>query len=115
MAGSGRGHGGRDLGGGRGTRSVTRTTVINFIGRLHRRGWLRRAKVDNSFRYVATVTPERVSELVASDVVDDFFGGSTSKLVMSLLRSKRLEPAEIQRLRGLIDSLAPEPGQERKK
>jgi BlaI family transcriptional regulator, penicillinase repressor len=97
------------------SRSVTRTTVLNFIGRLHRRGWLKRAKVDNTFRYVATVSPDRVSDLAASGMVDDFFGGSASKLVMSLLRSKRLRPEEIERLRGLIDSLPTGSKEERKK
>jgi predicted transcriptional regulator len=96
-------------------RSVTRTTVLNFINRLHRRGWLKRAKVDNTYRYVATVTPDRVSDVVATDVVDDFFGGSASKLMMSLLRTKRLRPEEIQRLRALIDSLPSESNEERKK
>ncbi len=41
---------------------------------------------------------------VAEEFIDSFFGRSASELVMSLLGYKKLKPAEIARLRALLDS-----------
>src|SRR5580700_1804664 len=69
-------------------RSVTRTTVLNLVDRLEKRGWLAREKQADGFRYRATIDREATSRLVASEFVDEFFGGSASQLVTSLLGSK---------------------------
>ncbi len=84
-------------------RSVTRTTVLNLVNRLEKRGWLKRRKKGRTFHYVATVERETTAGLVASEFVDEFFGGSASSLVMSLLGSNRLKTAELARLRKLLD------------
>ena len=39
-------------------RSVTRTTVLNLVDRLEKRGWLKRRKKLGTFHYVATVERE---------------------------------------------------------
>lgn len=85
-------------------REVTRTTVLNQVDRLEKRGWLRRKKHRDGFRYVATRSRDQVSRGLAEEFVNSFFGGSASELVMSLLGSKKLKPSEIERLRGLLDS-----------
>ncbi|MDA0921671.1 MAG: BlaI/MecI/CopY family transcriptional regulator [Planctomycetota bacterium] len=88
-------------------RDVTRTTVLNQVDRLEKRGWLRRKKHADGFRYVATRNRDQASRGLAEEFVDSFFGGSASELVMSLLGSKKLTPSEIKRLRGLLDSSDP--------
>jgi predicted transcriptional regulator len=40
---------------------------------------------------------------IAKKFIDQFFGGSASELVMSLLGSKKIRPGEIERLRKLLD------------
>ena len=85
-------------------REVTRTTVLNQVDRLEKRGWLRRKKHQDGFRYVATRNRDQAARGLAEEFVDSFFGGSASDLVMSLLGSKKLKPAEIARLRDLLDS-----------
>jgi BlaI family transcriptional regulator, penicillinase repressor len=90
-------------------RSVTRTTVLNLVGRLEKRGWLRRQKDGGSYRYLATVDRETTARQVAEGVVDEFFGGSAGDLVMSLLGSQRLKPEDVERLRRLLDD---NPGEE---
>lgn len=85
-------------------REVTRTTVLNQVDRLEKRGWLRRKKHEDGFRYVATLSREEASCSMAEAFIDSFFGGSASELVMSLLGSKKFKPAEIARLRALLDS-----------
>ena len=88
-------------------RDVTRNTIINLVDRLEKRGWLKRQKKQGSFRYVAALDRDTTSRLLASEFVDEFFGGSASHLVMSLLGPKRLRPADVQRLRRLLDGSGP--------
>ena len=85
-------------------RDVARTTVLNLVGRLDKRGWLKREKHGGVYRYVATVDRETTSANVASKFVNDFFGGSTSDLVMSLLGSRRISKAEVEQLRQILKS-----------
>lgn len=85
-------------------RDVTRTTVLNQVDRLEKRGWLRRRKHKDGFRYVATRNRGQAARSLTEEFVDSFFGGSASELVMNLLGSKKLKPEEIARLRDLLDS-----------
>ncbi len=89
------------------SRDVGRTTVLNLVGRLEARGWLRRRKHEGVYRYEATVDRDSATADVAEKFVDDFFGGSAGELVMSLLGSKRLSKAEVVQLRKLLDQAPP--------
>jgi BlaI family transcriptional regulator, penicillinase repressor len=80
-------------------RDVGRTTILNLVDRLEKRGWLSRRKIDGVFRYRPTVDRETATGHVAAEFVDSFFSGSASDLVMSLLGSRRISPAEIEELR----------------
>ena len=85
-------------------RQLTRTTVLNQVDRLEKRGWLKRRKHPDGFRYVASQTRERVAGGLTDEFVDSFFGGSASDLVMSLFGSKKLKPADVARLRALLEA-----------
>jgi predicted transcriptional regulator len=88
-------------------RPVARTTVLNLVDRLEKRGWLqRRDEPPGANRFVAAVSRRRAHSALASDFVHDFFDGSASNLVMSLLGSNRLDLREIERLRRLLDDAA---------
>jgi len=96
----------------RADRSVGRTTVLNLVDRLEKRGWLvcRREKRPN--RYTSAVSREHTSALLAGEFVNDFFSGSAGKLVMSLLGSKQLSRQEIEQVSKLLEnasSKAPPP------
>ena len=86
-----------------GSRDVGRTTILNLIDRLEKRGWLRRVKEEGVFRYQPSVDRDGTSVQLAEEFLDEFFGGSASNLVMSLLGSKRVTPAEVRRLREMLD------------
>ena len=88
-------------------RGITRTTVLNQIDRLERRGWVQRKKHSDGYRYIATQSREFAAGSLVNEFVDSFFGGSASELVMSLLGSKKIKPAEIARLRKLLDERVP--------
>lgn len=87
-------------------REVTRTTILNQVDRLEKRGWLSRHQQEGVYRYVATVDQTAASQRLAAEFVDDFFGGSASSLVASLLGDKRLDKPEVQELRKLLDEAA---------
>jgi predicted transcriptional regulator len=89
-------------------RPVTRTTILNLVDRLEKRGWLIRRPDDRPSRHVAALDRRQTAALLAAGFVDDFFGGSASELVMSLLGSRRLTPDEVDRLRHLLESLRKE-------
>lgn len=85
-------------------RPVTRTTVLNQVDRLEKRGWLKRYEHADGFRYVASQPRQQVASGLALEFVNSFFGGSASELVMSLLGSKKLSKADISRLKALLES-----------
>jgi predicted transcriptional regulator len=89
-------------------RSVTRTTILNLVDRLVKRGWLRRANEQGTYRYLAAVDRAATARLLARGFVNEFFGGSPSELVLSLLGGKRVKPEDVRRLRRLLDTPAPE-------
>ncbi len=89
------------------SRDVGRTTVLNLVTRLESRGWLRRRKQQGVYRYGATEDRQAAEANVAGKFVDDFFGGSASELVLSLLGSKRLSRTEVAQLRELLDQKSP--------
>jgi predicted transcriptional regulator len=90
------------------SRAVGRTTILNLVDRLEKRGWLSRRQQHGAYRYTAAISREKTAALLAGEFVDDFFGGSASNLVMSLLGAKRLRPEDVERLRRLLQSAPPE-------
>jgi len=84
-------------------RDVGRTTILNLVDRLEKRGWLARRKVEGVYRYRPTVSRETAAGSVAAEFVDAFFSGSARELVMSLLGSERISPDEVEQLRALLD------------
>ena len=94
-------------------RDVTRTTVLNLVDRLEKRGWLKRTKSEQVFRYTATLDEQIATGQVAREFINEFFQGSASGLVMSLLGSRRLSTKEIDELRRILDDAGP-PASQRK-
>ena len=94
-------------------RGVGRTTVLNLVDRLEKRGWLTRHRAQGVYRYRAALDREKTTDTLASEFVDDFFGGKASDLVMTLLGNKSIKKDEVERLRKLIDKASQE-GKRRK-
>jgi len=94
-------------------RRVGRTTILNLVDRLEKRGWLVRRDRKKPCHYLAALGREETAAILARDFVEDFFGGSAGNLVMSLLGSRRLKPQEIEHLRRLLEE-GSKPSRERK-
>ncbi|MEN6406699.1 MAG: BlaI/MecI/CopY family transcriptional regulator [Thermoguttaceae bacterium] len=96
-------------------RRVGRTTILNLVDRLEKRGWLVRRDREKPCHYLAALGREQTAVFLAGGFVDDFFAGSASNLVMSLLGSKRLKPGEVDRLRQILEDSSPQSHQHKGK
>jgi BlaI family transcriptional regulator, penicillinase repressor len=84
-------------------RTVVRTTVLNVVDRLEKRGWLTRQESPDGWRYWPTSSREQIEALVAADFVQSFFQGSASELVLSLIGQEKVPRDEIERLREIVE------------
>ena len=74
------------------------TTVQTMLNILHRKGKLKRELRGRAFIYKPAVTHAKASLQAARDLIDRMFGGSSEDLVMSLLKSRELDPEKIAEL-----------------
>ena len=74
------------------------TTVQTMLNILHRKGKLKRQLHGRAFAYSATVTEAKASTHAVRDLVDRMFGGSSEDLVMSLIKSRQIDPKKIVEL-----------------
>lgn len=86
-------------------RDLARTTVLTQIARLEQRGWLIPGKGERGARYRPARNREEAGALLAREFADAFFEGSASRLVMSLLGSRKAKPEELKRLKALLADL----------
>lgn len=85
------------------------TTVQTMLNILERKGKLRRELKGRAFVYSAVVTEARALREAVRDLVDRMFGGSSEELVMSLIKSKQIDPDRIAELSRELDE-APKKG-----
>jgi len=74
------------------------TTVQTMLNILERKGKLKRTLRGRAFEYSATVSEAKASTHAVRDLVDRMFGGSSEELVMSLLKSRQIDPKKIAEL-----------------
>lgn len=89
-------------------RPVARTTVLTWIQRLEKRGWLTRVEDETGLRYRANRAPGDAAANAAVRIVDSLFGGSPSGLMMALAGRGKIAPEEVARLRRLVEELEAE-------
>jgi predicted transcriptional regulator len=74
------------------------TTVQTMLNILHRKRKLKRQMRGRAFVYSAAVTEAKASGHAVEDLIDRMFGGSSEELVMSLLKSRQIDPEKIAEL-----------------
>ena len=84
-------------------RHVSRTTILNLVDRLEKRHWLVREKVDGVYRYKPAVERGQTEQMLANDFVGEYFGGSPSNFILSLLGSKGVSKDEVRKVKKLLD------------
>ena len=86
------------------------TTVQTMLNVLERKGRVQRTLKGRAFDYRAAVSEEKVLGHALRDLIDRMFGGSSEELVMSLLKSREIDP---ERIADLSRRMAIEEGEER--
>jgi predicted transcriptional regulator len=74
------------------------TTVQTMLNILHRKGKLKRKLKGRAYEYSATVTEANASGHAIRDLIDRMFGGSSEELVMSLIKTRQIDPKKILEL-----------------
>ena len=82
-----------------------RTTTLNVMGRLVRKGFLSRKKVGGVYRYSPRVAKREVLRRLIGDFVDRALGGSVSPFVAYLADEGELSEVDRRRLRRIADEL----------
>lgn len=83
------------------------STVLTTLRILENKGHVRHTKDGRAFVYHPTIGREEARDTAVNHLVRKFFGNSPELLVLNLLESKRTDPAELTRLKALIEESEP--------
>ena len=81
------------------------TTVLKLLQIMTEKGLVRRDEKERAHRYTPKFPRERTEQQIVEDLLDRAFGGSSSRLVMQALSSKKASPEELDRIRLLLDEI----------
>ena len=84
-------------------RPLARNTVQTMLTRLAERGWLLVRAEGKTFYFRAGQPRKSAVRGMMSQLIDSVFGGSASRLVMTLLDNRQISSAELRRIRERID------------
>ena len=88
-------------------REVARTTVLTVIQRLHKKGFLKRRKVNGLWHYEAVRSRKNVLSSLLRQFINATFEGSKTSLVQHLTE-KKLTDQELAQIRMIIGHVAAE-------
>lgn len=87
------------------TKGHVRTTVLNIMERLRKKGYLTRKKVGGLFQYSPSVPKGELLRNLIRDFVGKALGGSVSPFVAYLADEAKMSEAEIAQLRKVVREL----------
>lgn len=79
------------------------TTVQTMLNVLHRKARVKRTLRGRAFEYEPLITRDRAASHALRDMIDRLFGGSVDGLLMSLIKSRQLDPKKLERLSKLLE------------
>ena len=79
------------------------TTVLTILRTLEDKGFVTHLAEGKAHRYLPAVTPDLAGRSALSRVLDKIFDGSPEMLLTQLVSDRNLDPAELRRLRKLLD------------
>ena len=89
-----------------GTQKLAYTTVQTMLNVLHRKGKVRRTLRGRAFEYAPLLTREKAARNAIGDMIDRLFGGSVDGLLMTLVKSKQLDPKKLEALSRRVEKSA---------
>jgi len=84
-------------------RTAAYTTALKLLQIMTEKGLVERDERDRTHIYRARLSEETTQRQLVRDLVDRAFGGSSSKLVMQALATKRASAEELKDIRKAID------------
>ena len=84
-------------------RQAAYTTALKLLQIMTEKGLVERDERDRTHIYRAKLSEETTQRQLVRDLVDRAFGGSSSKLVMQALATKRASAEELRDIRKAID------------
>jgi predicted transcriptional regulator len=87
------------------TKGQTRTTALNVMERLRKKGHLVRRKVEGVYSYSPAVPRQQLLQGLVRDFVQQMLGGSIEPFMAYLAQDARLTEAELEELRRLVEGL----------
>ena len=79
------------------------TTVQTMLNVLHRKGRVRRRLRGRAYEYAPVLTREKAASSAIRDMIDRLFGGSVDGFLMSLVKSRQVDPKKLQELGELVE------------
>jgi predicted transcriptional regulator len=84
-------------------RPLAYNTVQTMLNVLLRKGKVLRERQERAYLYAASLTRGQAIRHAVGDLVQRMFEGSPEDLVMSLIETRQLTPARIERLAALVE------------
>ena len=80
------------------------TTVQTTLNVLHRKGKVKRKLVGRAFEYSASVSQESADSHALKDLLQKVFRGSVDDLLLTLVRSKKLDAQKLAALQSRLQA-----------
>jgi predicted transcriptional regulator len=80
-------------------------TVLTLLQRLQAKGYVASDRKEVAHVYRPAVSRDRLLRHRLKDLANELCDGTATPLVLALVESRQLKPAEIERLRRLLDDL----------
>ena len=86
-----------------GEREWKTTTVLTFLSRLTEKGMLTVTKRGRANLYAAKISEAAYEGEASARFLEEMYGGSVRRMVAALCESGRIEPDELEELRGFLE------------
>jgi predicted transcriptional regulator len=84
---------------------LARSTIETVLERLRKKGFLKRSRVSNVFRYEPTTAPQELMGRLVEQFVEKTLEGSFTPLITYFSKKNQLTEAEIKELERLVRKL----------
>ena len=81
------------------------TTTLKLMQIMAEKGMLKRDESKFKHVYKPAITEERTQKKLIGDLLDRAFAGSAEKLVMRALSAKKVSPAELAKIRKMLNQM----------
>lgn len=82
------------------------TTVLKMLQILEEKGMIRHEQEGRAYRYFPIVEPEDAGRHALGRIVEKIFHGSAELALARLVSGRKLDAAEVERMKRLIDAAA---------